>query len=272
MQNTVLPSCWEAWGGPTPPRVLVRCFFRDHVRPSLHELCGDQDICCARGAGHPTSEFVEDTRHQDLGSVPRLLFLRWSNKVQARRPSFPFNTDPYEIYSNSRRRLRSYRAWTGRLNSSTLSPAPPSRCAPGVEERRVLKVAMCAHRHSFRWHRSLPWIAKGANLLRPAVALFAVSDPRAASFRSGGRHHLVMAGGIIPLRRATLSRFGGRPGISIPEDACGGDAAPERRQWGESCRSARIPEVGGAIFPRRSFRAIISKTRSDNVTPNFRLP
>src|SRR5208283_3122472 len=36
------------------------------------------------------------------------------------------------------------------------------------------------------------------------------SVPRAGSFRSGGRLHLVMAGGIIPLRRATSSRFGGR--------------------------------------------------------------
>ena len=36
--------------------------------------------------------------------------------------------------------------------------------------------------------------------------------PRAASFRSGGRHHLVMVGGIIPLRRATSSRYDGRLG------------------------------------------------------------
>src|SRR5712675_899918 len=38
------------------------------------------------------------------------------------------------------------------------------------------------------------------------------SRPRAASFRSGGRHHLVMVGGIIPLRRATSSRYDGRLG------------------------------------------------------------
>ena len=38
------------------------------------------------------------------------------------------------------------------------------------------------------------------------------SRPRAALFRSGGRHHLVMVGGIIPLRRATSSRFDGRLG------------------------------------------------------------
>src|ERR1035437_7667258 len=36
------------------------------------------------------------------------------------------------------------------------------------------------------------------------------SRPRAALFRSGGRHHLVMVGGIIPLRRATSSRYDGR--------------------------------------------------------------
>src|SRR5258708_10402319 len=38
------------------------------------------------------------------------------------------------------------------------------------------------------------------------------SRPRAALFRSGGRHHLVMVGGIIPLRRATSSRYKGRLG------------------------------------------------------------
>src|SRR5712691_6630931 len=38
------------------------------------------------------------------------------------------------------------------------------------------------------------------------------SRPRAALFRSGGRHHLVMVGGIIPLRRATSSRYHGRLG------------------------------------------------------------
>src|SRR5437879_13503959 len=38
------------------------------------------------------------------------------------------------------------------------------------------------------------------------------SRPRAALFRSGGRHHLVMVGGIIPLRRATSSRYAGRLG------------------------------------------------------------
>src|ERR1700704_6145281 len=65
-------------------------------------------------------------------------------------------------------------------------------------------------RNSFRWHRSLPWIAKGATLNRPAEALVAVPEPRAASSRAGGRHHLVMVGDIIPLRRATSSRNRGR--------------------------------------------------------------
>src|SRR5258707_3455870 len=36
------------------------------------------------------------------------------------------------------------------------------------------------------------------------------SRPRAGLFRSGGRHHLVMVGGIIPLWRATSSRYDGR--------------------------------------------------------------
>src|SRR5260221_5177210 len=38
------------------------------------------------------------------------------------------------------------------------------------------------------------------------------SRPRAALFRSGGRHHLVMVGGIIALRLATSSRYNGRLG------------------------------------------------------------
>src|SRR5579864_5256522 len=33
------------------------------------------------------------------------------------------------------------------------------------------------------------------------------SRPRAGSFRYGGRHYLEMVGGIIPLRRATSSRY-----------------------------------------------------------------
>src|SRR6266850_572491 len=45
------------------------------------------------------------------------------------------------------------------------------------------------------------------------------SRPRAALFRSGLRHHLVMVGGIIPLRRATSSRYDGRLGQeSAPSD------------------------------------------------------
>src|ERR1019366_1553730 len=58
---------------------------------------------------------------------------------------------------------------------------------------------------------SLPWIAKGGTLNRPAEALVAIPDPGrhysvpvggiislwwAASFRYGGRHHLVMMGGL----------------------------------------------------------------------------
>src|SRR4051812_2380361 len=60
-------------------------------------------------------------------------------------------------------------------------------------------LARLPHRNSFRWHRFLPWISKGATLNRPAEALVAVPKPCrwAASSRAGGRHHLVMVGGII---------------------------------------------------------------------------
>src|SRR6476620_11187965 len=47
------------------------------------------------------------------------------------------------------------------------------------------------------------------------------SRPRAALFRSGGRHHLVMVGGIIPLRRATSSRYDGRLGQESAPATCG---------------------------------------------------
>jgi Transposase, Mutator family len=40
--------------------------------------------------------------------------------------------------------------------------------------------------------------------------LVTLENPGAGSFRYAGRHHLVMTGGIIPLRWAGSSRFGGR--------------------------------------------------------------
>ena len=67
-------------------------------------------------------------------------------------------------------------------------------------------LARLAHRNSFRWHRSLPWISKGGTLNRPAEALVPVPNPGriiplrwAASSRNGGRHHSVTAGDIISL-------------------------------------------------------------------------
>ena len=50
-------------------------------------------------------------------------------------------------------------------------------------------LARLAHRNSFRWHRSLPWISKGGTLNRPAEALVPVPYP--------GRDYPVMVGGII---------------------------------------------------------------------------
>ena len=49
---------------------------------------------------------------------------------------------------------------------------------------------------------------------QPAEALVAIPY-RAALFRSGGRHNLIMVGGIIPLRRATLSGYDGQLGQGI---------------------------------------------------------
>src|SRR5208282_5172919 len=50
-------------------------------------------------------------------------------------------------------------------------------------------LARLAHRNSFRWHRSLPWISKGETLNRPAEALVPVPYP--------GRDYPVTVGGII---------------------------------------------------------------------------
>ena len=55
-----------------------------------------------------------------------------------------------------------------------------------------------------------PLDRQGATLIRPAEALIAVKKPPSALFLSGWRHHLILVGGIIPLPRATSSRFGGR--------------------------------------------------------------
>src|SRR5271170_8472698 len=93
-------------------------------------------------------------------------------------------------------------------------------------------LARLAHRNSFRWHRSLPWIAKGATLNRPAEALVAVKNPGrhhsvpvggiisfwwAASFRYDGRHHLVLVGDIVRNQQA-----GGLAGLNAaPEPPLG---------------------------------------------------
>src|ERR1035437_6634634 len=70
---------------------------------------------------------------------------------------------------------------------------------------------------------SLPWIAKGGTLNRPAEALVAIPDPGrhysvpvggiislwwAASFRYGGRHHFVMMGGLDRNQHPRLSGRG----------------------------------------------------------------
>src|SRR5208283_2651800 len=70
--------------------------------------------------------------------------------------------------------------------------------------------AHLAHRNSLRWHRSLLWIAKGATLSVASGDARRLLSPRAGLSRSGGRHHIVLVGDIIPLRRARSSRFGGR--------------------------------------------------------------
>jgi hypothetical protein len=52
--------------------------------------------------------------------------------------------------------------------------------------------------------------AKGATLSVASGDARRLLSPRAGLSRSGGRHHIVLVGDIIPLRRARSSRFGGR--------------------------------------------------------------
>src|SRR5664280_749307 len=92
------------------------------------------------------------------------------------------------------------------------------------------------------------------------------SRPRAALFRSGGRHHLVMVGGIIPLRRATSSRYDGRLGQEsaaqsarscqrVPFGAEGGEKAGTGREFETPSRGAsRTGEIDGQIIGKRPQR------------------
>src|SRR5260370_20062649 len=62
---------------------------------------------------------------------------------------------------------------------------------------------------------------------------------RAALFRAGGRHHLVMVGGIIPLRRATSSRYDGR----LEQESARRPKIPElprRKTRNYGCKCGRI--------------------------------
>ena len=73
------------------------------------------------------------------------------------------------------------------------------------------------------------------------------SRPRAALFRSGGRHHLVMVGGIIPLRRATSSRSNGRLGQESANSPHRGRTTPPALfLWPWGCRAALGRPQAGA--------------------------
>src|SRR5208282_1689875 len=94
-------------------------------------------------------------------------------------------------------------------------------CRHSGRKLQANNLARLAHRHSFRWHRSPPWIAKGANLtqasggarrrVRPPGGIipfrWAASsrNGRAASFRCDGRHHLVLVGGFARNQHLDLS-------------------------------------------------------------------
>src|SRR6266436_967787 len=115
-----------------------------------------------------------------------------------------------------------------RLNvSRTVEAAMPSRRAisrveiPAENFKRMISRTWRIATLSAGMASSLPWIAKGGTLNRPAEALVAIPDPGrhysvpvggiislwwAASFRYGGRHHLVMMGGLDRNQHTTGER------------------------------------------------------------------
>jgi hypothetical protein len=60
----------------------------------------------------------------------------------------------------------------------------------------ALRTPSLAHPNSLRWHRSLLWNAKGATLRLASGGACRPSRPRAELFRYGGRHYLVLVGGL----------------------------------------------------------------------------
>ena len=134
--------------------------------------------------------------------VKRRLQVRVAHPLR-QRPRKPGHRQPLQRLAHRRRRH-----------------AQPARDLPRRHLGRKLQandLAHIAHRHSFRWHRSLPWVAKGADLITSAAALVTFHAPGgiipfrwATSSRNAGRHHPVTAGGIISFWWAAS------PGISMP--------------------------------------------------------
>src|SRR3984893_9467031 len=73
----------------------------------------------------------------------------------------------------------------------------PSHATPGSIHGLDLAAVVDGHSAA----SSLPWIAKGGTLNRPAEALVAIPDP--------GRHYSVPVGGIISLWWVASFRYGG---------------------------------------------------------------
>src|ERR1700675_2704187 len=99
-----------------------------------------------------------------------------------------------------------------RLNvSRTVEAAMPSR-------RAISRVEIPAENFKRMISRTWRIATLSAGIIAPLDCQR--RDPKQASGgvrrhsrpRAGGRHHLVMVGGIIPLRRATSSRYDGRLG------------------------------------------------------------
>src|ERR1019366_219319 len=108
---------------------------------------------------------------------------------------------------------------------------------------------------------SLPWIAKGGTLNRPAEALVTIPDP--------GRHYSVPVGGIISLWWATSFRYDGRleqesaPDLEWGRDASGDGRAASRfgRQVGPGVPGSARSDAGRAqpcrYVPRSHVRNLL---------------
>jgi hypothetical protein len=136
-------------------------------------------------------------------------------------------SEPWPASNRNRWPASYWNAWPASSESAFLHHLSPPREGSGGPAKGVLLCYGVGRFHHYvhdfskddprgpalrqepRWQAALsqpPHRSPGT----PSLRAWRIVTDWAALFRSGGRHHLILVGGIIPLRRATSSRFGGR--------------------------------------------------------------